>query len=67
MNSLLHLLVWIVPHFVAGDTESLGICYLHDPIKTAPEQNSTNAADDQQRCERKTRTRAPEESPDAQD
>lgn len=46
MNSLLHLLVWIVPHFVAGRTEILGICYLHDPIKTAPEQNSTNAADD---------------------
>lgn len=47
VNGLLQLLVYVVPHLMAGDAERLGIRYFHRPVKAAPEQDSTDAADDE--------------------
>jgi hypothetical protein len=37
VNGLLQLLVYVVPHLVAGNAELLGIRYFHRPVEAAPE------------------------------
>jgi hypothetical protein len=64
VNGLLQLFVNVIPHFVAGDAELLGIGDLHRPVETAPEDYAADTASDEHRAERKTRSWRPEEGPD---
>lgn len=56
MNSLLQLLVYVIPHFVAGNAELLGIRHLHRPVESAPEQDAADATGNQQSRQRKARS-----------
>src|SRR4249920_3559229 len=67
MNSLLQLLVYVIPHFVAGNAELLGIRHLHRPVEATPKDYSADPARDEQRTKRKARTGTPEKGPDALD
>ena len=50
---LLELLIYVIPHLVAGNAECLSIRHLQCPVEAAPEQNATNTAGNEQRRERK--------------
>jgi hypothetical protein len=67
MNSLLQLLVYVIPHFVTGNAELLGIRHLHRPVEAAPEQDAADAPGYEQRTKRKARAGTPEKGPDAGD
>src|SRR5207342_3622716 len=67
MNSLLQLLVYVIPHFVARNAELLGIRHLHRPVEAAPEQDAADATGYEQRTKRKARAGTPEKGPDALD
>jgi hypothetical protein len=64
VNGLLQFFVNVIPHFVAGDAELLGIGNLHRPVETAPEDYAADTASDEHRGERKTRSWRPEKGPD---
>src|SRR5262245_40592966 len=67
VNGLLQFFVNVIPHFVAGDAELLGIGDLHRPVETAPEDYAADTASDEHRGERKTRSWRPEKGPDTRD
>jgi hypothetical protein len=67
VNGLLQFFVNVIPHFVAGDAELLGIGGLHRPVETAPEDYAADPASDEHCAERKARGWRPEKGPDTRD
>src|SRR5262245_33667835 len=64
VNGLLQFFVNVIPHFVAGNAELLGIGELHRPVETAPEDYAADTASDEHRGERKPRSWRPKKGPD---